>query len=108
MYNTSHLKFIDDVVKPSYVAPVIVMVHAAWCGPCKSMKPLVERLAAELGFVLVGIDGGVERELAAGEGVRAVPTLFSYKDGKYGGFMLSGGQTEAKLREFLTKCGAPA
>jgi putative thioredoxin len=108
VYNTTHLKFIDDVVAPSYTAPVVVMVHASWCGPCKSVKPIVERLAAELGFVLVGIDGGVEKELAAGEGVRAVPTIFTYKNGKYGGLMLSGGKTEGQIREFLAKCGVGA
>lgn len=108
MYNTSHLTFIDDVLKPSYTAPVVIMVHAAWCGPCKTVKPIVERLSAELGFVLVGIDGGVDRELAAGEGVRAVPTIFTYKDGKYGGFMLAGAVSESQIRLFLAKCGVGA
>lgn len=108
MHNTTHLTFIDDVLKPSYTAPVVIMVHASWCGPCKSVKPIVERLSAELGFVLVGIDGGVDKELAAGEGVRAVPTIFTYKDGKYGGLMLAGGHPESKIREFLAKCGVGA
>ena len=108
MHNTSHLTFIDDVLKPSYAAPVVIMVHASWCGPCKSVKPIVERLSAELGFILVGIDGGVDKDLAAGEGVRAVPTIFTYKDGKYGGMMLAGAATEFQIRLFLTKCGVGA
>lgn len=107
MHNTSNTAFFDDVLAPSYVAPVVVMFHASWCGPCKSMKPLVERLAAGK-FHLVGVDGGAERELASSEGVRGVPSILVYREGKQVGAPSVGGKTEAQLREFLAAAGVPA
>lgn len=108
MYNTDGEFFFEDVLKDSYERPVVVMFHASWCGPCKSMKPLVERLAAALPFELVGVDGGVERELAASESVRGVPTLLVYKNGKQVGASLTGAKNESQIREFLAKCGVEA
>ncbi len=107
MRNTTNTAFLDDVLGPSYATPMVVMFHASWCGPCKSMKPLVERLAAELPFVLVGVDGGAERELAASEGVRGVPALLVYKDGKQVGASLAGAKTEAQIRSYLAAAGVP-
>lgn len=105
MKNTHNAAFFDDVLTPSYAAPVVVMFHASWCGPCKSMKPLVERLAGDVGFTLVGVDAGVCRELAATEGVRGVPTLIVYKNGKAVGAPSAGGKTEPQLRSFLAAAG---
>jgi putative thioredoxin len=105
MHNTHNTAFFDDVLKASYAEPVVVMFHASWCGPCKSMKPLVERLATDIGFTLVGVDAGAERELATSESVRAVPTLIVYKDGKAVGSPSAGGKTETALRTFLATAG---
>jgi putative thioredoxin len=98
MHNTTEKKFFDDVLRPSYQKPVVVMFHASWCSPCQAMKPVIERLAAEYGFTLVGVDGGEERDLAAYEGVRGVPALLIYKGGKAFGQPLVGGQTAQQLR----------
>jgi putative thioredoxin len=105
MYNTHNTAFFDDVLKASYARPVVVMFHASWCGPCKSMKPLVERLSTEIGFTLVGVDAGTERQLAASESVRAVPTLIVYKDGKAVGSPSAGAKAEAALRNYLLISG---
>ena len=106
MQNTSNSKFFDDVLAPSYATPVVVMFHASWCGPCKSMKPLMERLAGSR-FHLVGVDGGTERDLAASEGVRGVPAILVYRDGKQVGDSLFGGKTEAQVLAFLAAAGVP-
>lgn len=107
MHNTHNTAFFDDVLTPSYAAPVVVMFHASWCGPCKGMKPIVEALAAEQGFTLVGVDAGAERTLAGTEGVRGVPTLIVYKNGKAEASS-AGGLTADKLRSFLAAAGVPA
>lgn len=103
MFDTTQAKFLDDVLKLSYAAPVVVLFHAEWCGPCKTLKPIVERLSASLAFPLVGVDAGAERGLVSSEGVRGVPTLIVYKDGTMHGKPSVGGKTEAQIRDFLYK-----
>lgn len=105
MFNTTNAKFFDDVLTPSYAAPVVVMFHASWCGPCKGMKPIVERLSTSLKFTLIGVDAGFERDLASSESVRGVPTLIVYKDGRAVGNPSVGGKNETQIRDFLFKAG---
>lgn len=108
MYNTERDLFLQEVLKPSYDRPIVVMFHASWCGPCKSMKPLIERLAGEVPFDLIGVDGGRDRELAASEGVRAVPSLLVYKDGAQVGATLAGAKNESQIRDWLFANGVIA
>ena len=64
--------------------PLIADFWAAWCGPCRTMAPIFERAAAELEpkarFVKVDVDA--EPQLSADYGVRGIPALFMFKDGK--------------------------
>ena len=68
------------------------------------MKPLIERLASDLKFTLVGVDGGVEVELARSQMVRAVPTIAVYKNYKQIG-SIAGAKTESQIKDFLFKHG---
>ena len=62
---------------------VLVDVWADWCGPCKSMLPILEQLDNETDDLKVGkLDAGNELELARSLGVRAIPAFILYKDGK--------------------------
>lgn len=60
----------------------IVKVGAEWCGPCKMVKPILEKESEE-GDILIGsIDADSSSELAKELGVRSIPTTFFYKNGE--------------------------
>lgn len=96
--------FRAEVLERSKTSPVVVLFWAEWCGPCKQLKPLLMKLAAELPFNLARVDAGTERDLAAQENVRAVPNVRIYRDGTpVDGF--SGARTEAQLRAIFENAG---
>jgi putative thioredoxin len=89
--------------------PVLVDFWAPWCGPCKVIGPLLEKLETEYAgrFKLVKIDSDQEQQLAGAFGVRSIPTCVLLMNGQpVDGFM--GAVPEGKLREFLDKHVPPA
>lgn len=84
----------------SHKYPVVVVVSAAWCGPCKSYKPALAKIADERALSVMEIDAGNAKELLAELGVRAVPTTIVLKGGVEV-LRKTGGMTEAEaIREF--------
>lgn len=73
----------DTVVLGSDV-PVLVDFFAPWCAPCKMLGPIIDEIAEEYsGTIKVAkVDIEEERDLALQCGVRSVPTLLYFKDGK--------------------------
>lgn len=62
---------------------VLVDFFATWCGPCKMLAPIVEKLAEEVASVkVVKVDVDEESELAIRFGISSIPTLLMFKNGK--------------------------
>jgi thioredoxin 1 len=63
--------------------PVIIDVHAVWCGPCQMMAPVFEELAQELGdrYTFASMNVDETRDLSIKFGITSVPTFIFFKDG---------------------------
>lgn len=96
--------FHKHAVEGSRAEPVIAIFTASWCGPCKSLKPKMEVLAQRLGFKLVGIDAGSNRDVAADYGVRSVPSMRALHAGVVVN-ELSGDHAESVLTAWLEASG---
>jgi putative thioredoxin len=104
VFDVDQQHFETDVLQASLSTPVLVDFWATWCEPCKTLGPMLEKLAAEYNgaFRLGKVDVDKQQELAGMFGIRSIPTVMLVKDGQVlDGF--SGALPEGQLREFLSR-----
>ncbi|GAB3514491.1 thioredoxin [Pseudoxanthomonas daejeonensis] len=98
--------FETEVLQKSMQTPVLVDFWATWCGPCKSLTPVLEKLAGEYGgaFVLAKVDVDKEQQIAAAFQIRSVPSVFLLVGGQPVD-AFQGALPEGQLRQFLQQHG---
>jgi len=109
MIDVTIANFEAEVVTASMTTPVLIDFWAPWCGPCKSLGPILEKVEAEYAgrFKLVKIDSDQEQQLGAAFGIRSIPTCILMMNGQpVDGF--AGALPEGKVKEFLDKHLPPA
>jgi len=107
-FDVTAADFDEKVVAASHHQPVLVDFWADWCGPCRSLKPILEKLAQEMGgqFLLAKVDTEAEQALAARYGVRGIPDVRAFVNGQMvDGF--TGALPEGQVRAFIERLVPP-
>ena len=103
-YDVTVADFAARVLGASRQVPVIVDFWAEWCQPCRILKPILEKLAAEYGgrFILAKVDSDHNQELAQRYGVRGIPAVKAFVNGEMVD-EFTGALPAAQIRDFIDR-----
>ncbi len=104
MIDVTDQDFNEKVVEASHQVPVVVDLWAPWCGPCKTLGPILDKVIDEQAGKVAGVKINVDENPAISQafGVQSIPMVVAFKDGQaVDGFM--GAQGEPMVRDFIER-----
>jgi putative thioredoxin len=104
MLDVTDATFSEEVVAASNTQPVVVDLWAEWCGPCRTLGPILEKVIDETGGRVKGVKVDVDANPQVSQAfqVQSIPAVYALRDGKIVDAFL-GAQPEGAVREFVER-----